>query len=125
MVIARSPSRLVAVAQQVDVCHFTARRRLDRLIEHGMVDVGESRRFQISAKGRALLGDAMPERWVKTEAVAASLARDVVRRLESPSDRDAPDERSRLASQTAHKARAARIGRPREGKWAYQSAVAG
>ena len=100
-VIARSPSRLVAVAQQVEVCHFTARRRLDRLAEHGMAKADEHRRYIATTAGIAALPD-IPPRWLDPQRISAAAARDVVERQ----GRERIDDRTNaMKSQHASRAR--------------------
>ena len=74
-----SPMRLMALARRIEICRLTARRRIDRLVERGLAATLDSK-FMATPQGRSLLGDAAPEPWVKREAVAASMARDVLER---------------------------------------------
>jgi predicted ArsR family transcriptional regulator len=78
-IVARSPSRLTALKLWTGSCALTVRRRLDRLAERGLV-VESDGRFGITDRGRSLLGDQCPSKWVKPEVVAASLAKDVTER---------------------------------------------
>jgi hypothetical protein len=99
-----APMRLLALARRIEVCALTARRRLDRLTEQGLTEIGDNR-FRISAKGRGALGDDAPKPWVNIAAISAAKARDVER---SASDNRTSWQRSLLASKSRAKAKANR-----------------
>jgi hypothetical protein len=113
----RSMRQLVLV-REIEVCSLTVKRRTAVLIERGLVRRDSDRApFVITDRGRDVLGPDAPIPWVKPEAVAASLAKDVV-------SRSSPDalnyvERSRLGG----RARARQMFGLR-GKWGYSSSVA-
>jgi hypothetical protein len=77
--VALSPLSLMALKRRIEVCRLTVRRRVDRLIERGLIETQDGR-YAITDQGRAALGDQCPKPWVKPEAVAASLAKDVTAR---------------------------------------------
>ena len=79
IVVALAPSRLMALVRVTGSCRLTARRRVDRLIERGLVSQTDGR-YAITDQGRAALGDQCPKPWVTPDAVAASLAKDVTAR---------------------------------------------
>jgi hypothetical protein len=97
-VIAQSPLRLIKIAAQVGVCKLTARRRLDLLIERGLVNPDAGKFYMITAAGIAVIGVNTPklEPWVRREMVAASIAKDVMAR--SPNDDRSSAFRSKVAS---------------------------
>ena len=78
-IIARSPAKLMALAQVTGSCRLTARRRIDALVERGLVSRTDGR-FMVTAAGLAALGPDAPRPWVQPAAVAASLAKDVTAR---------------------------------------------
>ena len=80
-VLARSPLRLMALTRRTGRCRLTVRRRLNGLIEVGLV-VQDVQNFSVTPSGIAALGDAphRPAPWLRVEAVAASTARDVIER---------------------------------------------
>ena len=104
-----APMRQLVLVREVEVCSLTIRRRTALLIERGLVRRDLDRGpFLITDRGRALLGDDAPTPWVRIEAVAASLAKDVTSRSSPGVLSNA--ERSRLGGL----ARAAAMwGRPR------------
>jgi hypothetical protein len=73
-VLARTPAGVAAVARRIIVCSFTARRRVDLLVERGMVCRNAAKDYAITDAGRAVLGDAAPEPWLKVSAISAALA---------------------------------------------------
>jgi hypothetical protein len=79
IVVALAPSRLMALVRVTGSCRLTARRRVDRLVARGMVSQTDGR-YAITEQGRAALGDQCPSPWVRPDAVAASLAKDVTAR---------------------------------------------
>jgi hypothetical protein len=95
------------LARRVEVCPMTIRRRVRSLIGHGLVFADPRKFFSITNEGRKALGDAVPPRWVRPEAVSAATAKDVSRR-EHPND-----DRSN-----------AQVGRPRGGRQALMRAMA-
>jgi DNA-binding Lrp family transcriptional regulator len=91
IVLAREPSRLMALKRQIGVCVLTVRRRIDRLVERGLVDVPDGC-FRITDEGRGLL----PKPWLNPERIKASAARDVLARR-SP-DAATPAEAGRMGA---------------------------
>jgi hypothetical protein len=77
--VALSPLSLMALKRRIEVCRLTVRRRVDALISRGLVSRTEGR-YEITDQGRAALGPDAPRPWVRPEAVAASLAKDVTAR---------------------------------------------
>ena len=105
-VIAQSPSKLTKIVAQVGVCKLTARRRVDLLIERGLVSHDAGNFFTITVAGVAVVGVNTPkaEPWVRREAVAASSAKDVLQRLTHPNDNRSAAQRSAHATMAAAKA---------------------
>ena len=100
--LALASMRLVRLAAEVGCCNFTIRRRINTLIERGAVEIDESRRFQISAKGRDFLGDDIPPRWLDPRRISAAAAKDVAERH----GRERIDDRTNaMKSQHASRAR--------------------
>jgi predicted transcriptional regulator len=76
-VIARVPAGIAAIAKRTNVCQPTARRRIDRLVEHGLA-AATGKRYTATEQGLRALGPASrPEPWVRVERVSAALAPDV------------------------------------------------
>jgi DNA-binding Lrp family transcriptional regulator len=92
------------LARRVEVCPMTIKRRVRLLVERGLVLSDPRRFFAITDEGRRALGadtSPRPAPWVRREAVAASLAKDVVARNgHQPDDRSA-EFRSKIASMGA------------------------
>ena len=82
------PLSLMALKRRIEVCRLTVRRRVDALIERGLVSQTDGR-YAITDHGRAALGDQCPTPWLRPEAVSAALARDVTR---APAGSDAADD---------------------------------
>ena len=110
-----TPMRLTRLAAEIGCCNLTVRRRIDALTARSLTKVDELHRYAVTDQGRAAVPDA-PPKWLRIEAVAASLAKDVV-------DRSSPvvmssQERARLgglararqiASEAASSRRSARL----------------
>jgi predicted transcriptional regulator len=111
-----APMRQGQLASQVGCCTLTAKRRLGLLVSRGLAKTDELHRYVVTDQGREAVPDA-PKPWVKITAITAANSRDVIRRLEDPTEMPSA-ERSRLSSLIAHKARLSR-----RGKFAYNSAV--
>jgi hypothetical protein len=79
IMLTRSPAKIVAIARAAEICHLTARRRVDGLVGQGLVE-RRGERLMISEKGMTLLGAAAPARWVDEARIRASTARDVLAR---------------------------------------------
>jgi hypothetical protein len=77
--LARSPLRQLQLARLVNCCSLTAKRRLSSIVVRGLVSRTDGR-FMVTAAGLAALGPDAPRPWVRPEAVAASLAKDVTAR---------------------------------------------
>lgn len=71
----------------------------------------------ITDKGRALLGDAAPKRWVDFSVISAVSAKDVLARARARYADVAADDADSAADAAPSRKR------PREGKWAYSSVV--
>jgi hypothetical protein len=78
--LALTPLRQLALSRRLETCSLTTKRRTGLLISHGLVRQGAAKRFEITDQGRAALGPDAPRPWVRHEAVAASLAKDVTAR---------------------------------------------
>ena len=115
------PGRIMTLAAQTGVCPLTIRRRVDRMAAQKLVALDERRRFVVTDEGRKALPHAPPKppRWIDATRISAAVAKDVLRRLEHPTELP-PAERSRLSSEIATRARKARGS-----KWVYHSALAG
>ena len=120
---ARAPARLMWLSRTVGVCPFTVRRRVNALIERGLVEAEPDRRFKITDKGRALLGpDAAPARWVDLDKVRASLGKDVIERQgHHPND----DRTRQQRSEHSHEARLKSAETMRANKTAFHFGMAG
>jgi hypothetical protein len=107
--VALSPLSQMALKRRIEVCRLTVRRRVDALIARGLVNQTDGR-YAITDQGRAALGDQCPSPWLRSEAISAALARDVVRRqhglrcdgeveaeAQSPSQRQRESKWDRLA----------------------------
>jgi len=126
-VIARSPVKLTALARQVGSCNLTARRRVNRLTQHAMVEARDGR-YAITDAGRQALGPDAPLRrpWVRVEAISAASARDVLQRHDRPPDDRSAQFRSKVASLGAQSSMAVMKPRKRQGgKWRYDWALTG
>ena len=95
MACARAAHGLMALVRVTGSCRLTMRRRIDRLIERGLIETQDGR-YAITDHGRAALGDAAPKPWLTPAAVAASLAKDVTERR-SP-DVTTPAEAGRMGA---------------------------
>jgi hypothetical protein len=79
--LAWRPMKQLVLVREIEVCALTIKRRTAVLIERGLVRQDSPRApFAITAKGRGALGDDAPVPWVRLEAIAASLAKDVASR---------------------------------------------
>ena len=107
------PTRQVVMVREIEVCSLTIKRRTAILIERGLVRRDSDRGpFWITDRGREALGPDAPQAWLRIEAVAASLAKDVTSR--SSPDVLSSAERGRFGGRAqARKARQG--GRPRGG----------
>jgi hypothetical protein len=95
MACARAAHGLMALVRVTGSCRLTVRRRIDRLVARGLVSQTDGR-YAITDHGRAALGDQLPSPWVRPDAVAASLAKDVTARR-SP-DVTTPAEAGRMGA---------------------------
>jgi hypothetical protein len=98
------------LARRIGCCLLTAKRRARLLTHRGLVLSDPRGFYAVTDAGRQALGEEakrpLPPRWVKPEAVAASTAKDVVDRMAHPHALTA-QEKSRVSSMAARKARAA------------------
>jgi DNA-binding MarR family transcriptional regulator len=78
--IALAPMRQLQLVRETETCSLTIKRRTGLLIGRGLAVRDEMKRFSITDEGRKALGDAVPPRWVRLEAVSAALAKDVAER---------------------------------------------
>jgi DNA-binding IclR family transcriptional regulator len=80
--LAQAPMGPGRLSRRIQVCEPTIKRRCRLLGEKRLVNCDPQRFYSIARDGLAALGDAIPRRepWVRPEAVAASLAKDVVSR---------------------------------------------
>jgi hypothetical protein len=108
-IIARSQTKLMKIVAQTGVCRLTARRRVNLMVERKLIE-SDGRRFSITDEGRKARGDAAPQPWVRPEAVAASLSRDVRTRLQHPND----DRSSWARAEQSSRARQKGIEKARE-----------
>jgi Mn-dependent DtxR family transcriptional regulator len=104
-VLRSAPMGHVRLSRRIGVCLLTAKRRASLLAERGLVTADVRRFFSITPAGAAALGPDAPQRqpWLRVEAVAASMARDVTART-YVNDMSAA-ERSRHSASAAKKGR--------------------
>ena len=116
--LAIAPLRQLALARRVGSCSLTIKRRVDRLVGQGMVEVSNSL-FMVTTTGRSALGDVSPRTpWVNWETISAATARDVCRRLEHPNDDRSAVFRYKIASLGAQAGMATtRLKRSRFNVW--------
>jgi hypothetical protein len=95
---------------------MTIKRRARLLAARGLVHPDPRRFFSLTDAGRQALGADMPPRqpWLRRDAVAASLAKDVVARHDRPPDDRTAAFRSMVASMGAQAGVAATRLRKRE-----------
>jgi hypothetical protein len=74
-----------SAARQTSSCNLTARRRINALVERGLV-AAHAGRFMITNEGRQAIGTDTPrqEPWVRKEMISAASSRDVVERQALP-----------------------------------------
>ena len=94
--------RVTRLAVEIGVCNFTVRRRINVMIERGLVEA-DGKKFRTTHAGFEALGDAAPQPWVRVEAVSAALSKEVQARQD-------PDDRSKftIAAQARQGAELAR-----------------
>jgi DNA-binding Lrp family transcriptional regulator len=109
--LVHAPMRQLVLSRRVGVCSLTVRRRAELLIGRGLVRRDAAKRFSITDEGRKALGDAVPPRWVRLEAVSAALAKDVAERLKHPHADQTAAQRSAQASKAHAKALAYRTNK--------------
>lgn len=114
------PTRQLVLVGEIGCCSLTVKRRTAILIERGLVRRDSDRGpFWITDRGREALGPDAPKAWLRIEAVAASLAKDVTSR--SSPDVLSNAERGQLGGRAAAR-KAKQGGRPRGGQAALSYA---